>query len=34
MESKIKNNEKVLLNLLCNDLYYKVKDAVNKYAVK
>ncbi len=35
METKSNiNNDKVLLTLLCNDLYYKVKDIVNKYALK
>jgi hypothetical protein len=34
METKTNNNDKVLLTLLCNDLYYKVKEIVNKYALK
>ena len=28
------NKDKVLLTLLCNDLYYQVKNIVNKYALK
>ena len=27
-------DDKVILKLLCNDLYYQIKDIVNKYAVK
>jgi hypothetical protein len=27
-------DDKVLLKLLCNDLYYQIKDIVNKYALK
>ena len=28
------NEDKVILSLLCNDLYYQIKDIVNKYALK
>ena len=27
-------DDKVILKLLCNDLYYQIKDIVNKYALK
>lgn len=28
------NKEKAILSILCNSLYYQVKDIVNKYALK
>ncbi len=34
LSAKTPNEEKVILTLLCNDLYYQIKDIVNKYALK
>ena len=28
----IRAEDKTIINLLCNDLYYKIKDLVNKHA--
>jgi hypothetical protein len=33
MENK-SNSDKILLTLLCNDLFYQIKDIVNNHAVK